>query len=151
MNRPNKTLTTESGQIALHLHNDPTFVICEQQNLKKVDLEEYINSLKLLGNNLQLLSTGRVLADFSKQSNNRLSLKAAAISHVNRTIIEKAPYFLLAILRSKNFFTNLQLQATLSTGKSLSKKFIDAKMFDTKADALTWLLEYDIPSEYINR
>jgi hypothetical protein len=82
-------------------------------------------------------------------SNNRLVLKAAAVSHVNKTILQKAPYFLLAILKSKNFLTNLQLQITLRVIKPLSKKIIDTKMFDKKEDALKWLLEYRIPEEQI--
>src|SRR5947207_12221821 len=102
MNRPNQTLTSESGQIALHLFDNPPYVICEQQNLKKVGSHELINALHLLGNNLQLLATGRVLADYSNLSNNKLSLSVAAVGNVNKAILQKVPYFLVAILKSKN-------------------------------------------------
>jgi hypothetical protein len=137
--------TSPSGQLKLFLRSTEQIVEGQYGDLKAVTVEEYIYYIRKTGELIQQQNIGKLLLDFSQMKNLGLSLRAAAVNSLNELIFAKAPFFLLAIVKSKHAFDNVATQTALKLSKPLSKKFLDGKMFSTREEAVIWLNEFNTP------
>ncbi|NBP70713.1 MAG: hypothetical protein EBU52_18490, partial [Cytophagia bacterium] len=124
MQTPYKTFLSKSGQLGFSIFRDPAYMVGIYKNLTNVSTEEYLDYVESVGDALSELRAGRVLLDFSEMKGFSISLRAAAVNNINSLVIEKAPYFVLAIIKSKNLFENLATQTALKMAMPLSKKFL---------------------------
>ncbi|NBP68709.1 MAG: hypothetical protein EBR30_05250 [Cytophagia bacterium] len=143
----NDTLS-KSGQLGLLVCENPTYLIGSYRDLKNVTTDEYIAYMAMVGDTMVKLNTGRVMLDLSEMKGFSLSLRAAAVNNVNKLVIAKAPYFVLAIIKGNDMFENLATQTALKMALPLSSKFLAGKMFEnTEAErilARKWLVEYPV-------
>ncbi|NBW34420.1 MAG: hypothetical protein EBR30_05255 [Cytophagia bacterium] len=93
-------------------------------------------------------NTGRLLADFSELQNYGLGLRAIAINNLKITTLDKAPYLVVAIVKSKSVFENMAIEVALKGAKQLSAKFLDGKLFNTKDEAFEWLISFPLPDQF---
>ncbi|NBW34409.1 MAG: hypothetical protein EBR30_05200 [Cytophagia bacterium] len=142
--QPYKIFEIKSKQLKVQSFQSPDLVIAQYFDLKDVTPQEYINYLEQCGDQMKEISTGRILSDFSNLKNFSLPLRAIALNHLPKAIIEKVPFLLIAVVKSQSSFENMSTQIALNTAKTLSKK-VDGKMFDTLEQAYEWVTAYSIP------
>jgi hypothetical protein len=92
-------------------------------------------------------NTGRLLADFSKLENFSVDLIAVAINNFKSLISDRTPFLLLAVVMTKESWTDPAMHLALKVAKPLSRKFLDGQIFKSHEDALQWLLDYPVPRQ----
>jgi hypothetical protein len=137
---------SNSGQLTIEIDGD--MLICSLGNIRAAGVEEYLDYMSQVGNLMKDMHSGKVLTDISNMTNYDISTRAAAVKELPDRLLSKAPYFVLAVIKGKSIFENLSMQASIATAKPLSKKFLDGKLFETKAEALQWLKAFPIPTEF---
>lgn len=142
-NRSN-SFVHSSGQLVLNSYGHPAHVVAQYLDLKKIDADEYLHFLKLTGDFLVAVRSGRLLADFSQLENFSGELRAIAINNFRRLIADRIPYLLLAIVKPKGMRLDITLDMAVAIAKPLSRKFLDGQIFSSKKEALSWLLEYPV-------
>jgi hypothetical protein len=144
-----KQFTSKSGQLGFEVYKDPTYITGFMKDLSAIKSEEYLDYLGKLGDAMAEFNTGRFLLDTSSMSGYSLGLRAVAVNNLNKLIIAKAPFFVLAILKGDNLFENLGLQTALKMALPLSTKFLAGKMFGSTVNereaAVKWLIEFPPP------
>lgn len=124
-------------------------MVVTQLNMRLTSVAEYLDYMGRVGDALRNDQIGKIIFDVSQLSNFDLGSRAAAVKEFNSLVISKAPFFVLAVIRGKSMFENFATQAAIATAKPISKKFLDGKTFDTKEEAIKWLLEYEVPREFL--
>lgn len=142
---------SKSGQLGFSIYQNPCYLSGFFKDLSNVTTGEYLEFVSKVGDAMHALNTGRFILDISEMKGFSLSLRAAAVNNIKMTVIDKAPYFILAIVKGNDLFENLATQTALKMALPLSSKFLAGKMFDcteeARALAVNWLLEFQIPSE----
>lgn len=144
--KSNLLFKSKSGQLIIELDGD--VIICTLGNIRAAGVQEYLDYISQVGNLIKESQSGKVLADITNMTNYDISIRAAAVKMLPERLLSKASYFVLAVVKGKSLFENLSMQASIAASKPLSKKFLDGKMFDTRADALEWLKAFPIPAEF---
>lgn len=154
MQSPKTTFISKSGQLGFSLHTNPNFLAGHYKDLSQVSTEEYLDYFERFGVVVHESGTGRLMMDFSQMKGFNLSLRAIAVNNLNRLIVEKAPFLVLAIIKSGSLFENLATQTTLKMALPLSSKLLAGEMFDNtdagRRKALDWLAQYKVPQECTN-
>lgn len=142
--------TSKSGQLGFNVHQNPTYLSGYYRNLTYVSTDEYLEFVGKVGDTMVELNTGRFILNVSEMKGFSLSLRAAAVNNINKLLIAKAPYFILAIVKGNDLFENLATQTALKMALPLSPKFLAGRMFENTeaghAAALKWLIEYPAPA-----
>lgn len=154
MPSPTKTFTSKSGQLVFEIYSNPTYMVGTYKDLTNVKDDEYLDYMERVGIALSESGTGRTLLDFSQMKGFSISLRATAVNNVKRLVIEKAPYFLLAIIKGNNLFENMATQTALKMAMPLSSRFLGGQLFDNtdsdRTKAIEWLIQFSVPKEIKN-
>lgn len=142
------TYTNASGTLQYHLSADKKIVMSAYGSLRGVSNDEYLAYLGAMGKCMEHYKIGKIYVDFSKLEYYSITLRAAAINNLNELMLKRAPFFCVALVKSKSTFENLALQTALNAAIPLSKKFLDGKLFDSEAEAMKWLTEYPVPPQF---
>ncbi|NBP70712.1 MAG: hypothetical protein EBR30_05190 [Cytophagia bacterium] len=152
MENLHKTYHDKSGQLELSVFLKPDYLIVSYKDLSSILPEDYLEFNTQVGNEMFENKIGRLLLDISKMQGFGLSLRAAGVNNLDRLMIQRAPFFVLAIIKGPNLFENLATQTALKMALPLSKKFLAGEMFDSnevgRKKALDWLLGFPVPSEF---
>lgn len=139
-----------SGQLTVHVVPEHNIVGASYKNLTHVSVDEYISYMKRCGELAQKFGFGKLFLDLSEVRNFSLPLRAAGVNNMNGLMLQKMPFFLLAIAKGPNTFDNIATQTAMNLARPLSTKFIDGKMFSTPDEAITWLKTFEIPAKFAN-
>ena len=112
-----------------------------------VDAEEYLNVNFVMGDKLAEYKTSKLYIDLSQLRNYTVRTRIAAAMQMPEAFLKKVPYFAVAFLKSNNFFENVAVGATIHSATKISSKFT-GKMFNSKPEALEWLINFEIPAQY---
>ena len=123
--------------------NGMPIVMASYYDLRNLTADEYVDFNDRLGNMLRDHNTGRLLLDTTLMKNFSISLRSAGVSNLTRTIYSKVPWFLLGVIKSRNAFENIGMQAAISGARVVSKKFLDGRMFENRVEAEQWLRGFD--------
>lgn len=63
--------------------------------------------MKKCGDRAEKFSFGKLFLDLSEVKNFSLPLRAAGVNNINPLMLQKMPFFLLAITKGKNTFDNI--------------------------------------------
>lgn len=139
--------SVSNGQLQIQAYDHPRYIHATYRDLKNVGDKEYLDFLYKSGEMILAAKTGRLLADFSELKNYGLGLRAIALNNLKVTTLDKAPYLLVAIVKSSSTFENLGIEVALKTARQLSKKMLDGRLFSTKEEAMEWLINYLVPGD----
>jgi hypothetical protein len=129
--------------LKFQVYTDPHYIVTANYDLKHVGEKEFIDYMTNMGDKMIQYNTGKVLADLSLLTNYGLSLRSAVINNLNKALISKQQYFVLAMVRSKSKFDNVATEIALKSALQLSSKFKAGKMFDTLREAEEWIINID--------
>lgn len=146
MSEPIQSHSVSSGQLRIDIFDRPKYALAVYKDLKHVSEKEYLDFMYKNGEMISSGKTGRVLADFSELQNYTLGLRAIALNNLKASALDKAPYFIVAIVKSKSTFDNIAIEIAIKAAKQLSGKFLDGRMFSSRDDAMQWLCNYPVPS-----
>lgn len=137
------TFVSKSKELKLTFNSESRIVEIVQGDMKLTTIDEYLDFVGRVGDALEAHNTGKVLFDTRQLRNYNIDYRSSAVNNLQRLLLDKAPYFLLAAIKGPSVFENAGLQVAISVSKKLSKKFIDGKMFDERDAALQWLSGYN--------
>jgi hypothetical protein len=144
---------TKSAQLGLEIIAESLVMTQFYGDLSKVSTDEYLAFIENAGSLMSANRIGKVLLDLSQMKNFSISLRAAAVNNVGKLVIAKAPFFILAIIKSDSLFDNVATQTALKMSLPLSSKFLAGQMFENnqedKDKALQWLINYPVPKELL--
>lgn len=149
MQLPTQTFTSKSGQLDFTLYLNPNYLVGHYRDLTHVKEEEYLDYIEKVGRAMSESNTGRQVLDFSHMRGFSIALRAAAVNNVNRLVIEKIPFFVLAIIMGNSLFENMATQTALKMALPLSPKFLGGRMFDNteteRKKAIEWITQFSVP------
>lgn len=149
MKEPFKKYLSKSRQLGFSIFLDPRYTTGFYKDLKNVSTQEYLDFLGRVGDAMSECKISRVMLDLSEMKGSSFSLRAAAVTNINKLVIEKVPCFILAIIKGNDLFENLGMQTALKMALPLSSKFLAGKMFENteaeRTSAMNWLVGFPVP------